>query len=163
MTDVLTPQQRRLNMSRIKGRDTKPEMFLRRGLHGRGLRFRLYRCDLPGCPDLTFPSHHAVIFVHGCFWHGHGCILCKIPETHSDFWIAKIARNVERDRQAVRKLLKGGWRVLIVWECAMRGRGRLSEAYLLKCCETFIRSHGMQCEEISAKESMSAMSSVFCK
>lgn len=135
-------------MSRIKGRDTKPEMFLRRGLHARGLRFRLHRCDLPGCPDLTFPSHHAVVFVHGCFWHGHGCALCKVPATRPEFWTTKIARNVERDHRAIKSLLERGWRVLVVWECAIRGAGKLSETELLDRCEIFIREKDLLSGEI---------------
>jgi DNA mismatch endonuclease (patch repair protein) len=140
MADVLTPEQRQLNMSRIRGRDTKPEMFLRRGLHARGLRFRLHRRDLPGSPDLVFPSHRAIIFVHGCFWHGHDCPLSKTPATSSDFWVAKMARNVERDRKAVTELLESHWRVLIMWECSIRGPGRLLEGDVLGQAEAFVRN-----------------------
>lgn len=150
MTDVLTPEQRRLNMSRIRGRDTKPEMFLRRGLHARGLRFRLHKRDLPGRPDMVFPAWGAVIFVHGCFWHNHGCALCKVPMTRSEFWITKIARNNERDRQVIEKLIKNGWRVLVVWECAMRGVGKLQKASVLDCCETFVRQRDIVRGEIAA-------------
>lgn len=90
MADVLTPEQRRLNMSRIRGRDTKPELLLRRGLHARGLRFRLHRKDLPGCPDLVFPRFRVTVFVHGCFWHGHECPMFKWPGTRTDFWRRKM-------------------------------------------------------------------------
>jgi DNA mismatch endonuclease (patch repair protein) len=98
MTDVLTPEQRRLNMSRIRGRDTKPELLLRRGLHARGFRFRLNRKDLPGCPDLVFPRFRAVMFVHGCFWHWHDCPMFKWPATRTDFWRKKIEGNTKRVR-----------------------------------------------------------------
>ena len=124
MTDVLTPEQRRLNMSRIRGRDTRPEMMLRRGLHSRGLRFRLHRRDLPGCPDLVFPRFHAVVFVHGCFWHGHSCPMFKLPATRTEFWRAKIERNIERDRAAQADLISATWRVMTVWECSLRGPAR---------------------------------------
>ena len=90
VTDVLTPVQRRLVMSRIRDKDTKPEMILRRGLHGRGLRYRLHGADLPGKPDLVFPRHRAVVLVHGCFWHGHGCSLFRWPKTRATFWRTKI-------------------------------------------------------------------------
>jgi DNA mismatch endonuclease (patch repair protein) len=124
MTDVLTPAQRRLNMSRIHGADTKPEMLLRRGLHARGYRFRLHRRDLPGRPDLVFPRYRAALFVHGCFWHGHDCPLFKVPSTRTEFWTAKIAGNRIRDEKAVKSLSSQGWRVLVVWECTLRGPGR---------------------------------------
>ena len=124
MADVLTVAQRRFNMSRIRGRDTKPELMLRLGLHARGLRFRLHRRDLPGCPDLVLARFTAVLFVHGCFWHGHGCPMFKLPLTRAKFWATKIEANRARDTRALRRLAKSGWRTLIVWECALRGRSR---------------------------------------
>jgi DNA mismatch endonuclease (patch repair protein) len=138
MVDVLTPEQRRLNMSRIRGRDTKPELLLRRGLHARGLRFRLHRKDLPGCPDLIFPRFRAVVFVHGCFWHRHACPMFKVPETRREFWLKKISQNVKRDRKAVVALQHEGWRVLTVWECALRGKRRLHLEIVLKKAESFL-------------------------
>jgi len=137
--DVLTPEQRRLNMSRIRGRNTKPELILRRGLHARGLRFRLHAPHLPGRPDIVFPAHRAVILVHGCFWHGHGCALSTIPETRRNFWSEKIRATAARDARATLALREAGWRVLTVWECSLRGRCRLSEPKLLDACERFIR------------------------
>src|ERR1700731_2708856 len=127
MVDVLTPEQRSFNMSRIRGRDTKPELILRRGLHTLGFRFRLHRKDLPGRPDLVFPARRTVIFVHGCFWHGHHCPMCRMPVTRSAFWQTKIEGNRNRDRRAISDLVAAGWRVLVVWECALRGPARLSE------------------------------------
>lgn len=138
--DVLTPEQRRWNMRRIRGKDTKPEVLIRRGLHAAGLRFRLHSRQLPGRPDLIFPRYSAAIFVNGCFWHGHDCTLCKIPATRRTFWTAKIARNAERDRQVIRELLSSSWRVLIVWECSLRGRGRQSVDQVIARCEAFIRN-----------------------
>lgn len=149
MVDVLTPAQRRLNMSRIRGKDTKPELLLRRGLHALGFRFRLHRRDLPGRPDLVFPSRRAVIFVHGCFWHGHGCPMCKMPATRPEFWRAKIAGNRSRDQKAVATLKAAGWRVLIVWECALRGPMRLREVDAVARCSMFLRSQDVPTAEVS--------------
>ena len=136
--DVLTPEQRHRNMSRIRGRDTKPEMLVRRGLHRQGLRFRLHVKALPGCPDLVFSGRKVVIFINGCFWHGHGCHLCKVPKTRTEFWTAKIAANVARDIDSVLKLRELGWRVLTVWECALRGALRMTEPELLSRAAAFV-------------------------
>lgn len=121
MADVLTPEQRRHNMQRVSGRNTKPEMLLRRSLHARGFRYSLHRRDLPGKPDLVLPKYCAVIFVHGCFWHRHeGCRYTTTPTTRSEFWQAKFDANVARDSAVRTKLLEDGWRVATVWECALR-------------------------------------------
>lgn len=138
-TDVLTPEQRRLVMSRIRGKDTKPEMLIRRGLHRRGLRYRLHGEGIPGKPDMVFPKFRALIFVHGCFWHGHRCSLFKWPKTRAAFWKTKINRNMERDRAALAALKVEGWRVLVVWECALKGRNRRELADVLDSAETFVR------------------------
>lgn len=108
-------------MARIRGKDTKPELVVRRLLHAMGYRFRLHRRDLPGTPDIVLPGRGAVIFLHGCFWHGHeGCRFATKPATRGDFWAAKIEANRRRDRLAVRGLRRLGWRVMVVWECATR-------------------------------------------
>jgi DNA mismatch endonuclease (patch repair protein) len=121
MPDVVNPEVRSRMMSGIRGKNTKPEMLLRSALHRRGLRFRLHDKRLPGKPDLVFPSKHAVIFVNGCFWHGHsGCPYFKVPQTRRDFWMAKILRNKERDRETIAALEQTNWRVAVVWECATR-------------------------------------------
>ncbi len=112
-------------MSGIRGKDTRPEMVLRRGLHTLGFRYRLHDRRLPGRPDLCFPKHRAVIFVNGCFWHGHDCHLFRLPTTRREFWQQKIEGNRERDAATRTALLAGGWRVLTVWECALKGRHRL--------------------------------------
>lgn len=140
MADVLTAEQRRLNMSRIRGKDTKPEMLIRRGLHARGLRYRLHDRTLPGRPDLVFPRYGAVVFVHGCFWHAHGCALSKLPATRQEFWQQKLAENAARDRRAIEALRVDGWRVLVVWECALRGRGRRIEDDVVAALASDIRS-----------------------
>lgn len=111
-------------MSGIRGKNTKPELIIRKALHARGFRYRLH-CKLPGKPDLCLPKYRAVIFVHGCFWHGHDCHLFKWPSTRPEFWREKIARNRAVDATAEAKLLAEGWRVAAVWECALKGRTRL--------------------------------------
>ena len=149
MADVLTSKQRRLNMSRIRSRDTKPEMILRRGLHALGLRFRVCREDLPGSPDLVFSRHRAVVLVHGCFWHGHSCPMFKWPATRPDFWKNKIIGNCDRDQAAVNALREKGWRVLVVWECALRGPGRWTVKDVVDRCEDFVRGPAQTVAEIS--------------
>lgn len=142
VVDVLTPGQRRLNMSRIKGKDTSPELIVRHGLHLRGLRYRLHDRRLPGCPDLVFSSHRAVVLVHGCFWHFHGCALSKLPSTRRAFWAEKLARTKQRDEEVLRSLLLLDWRVLTIWECAIRGPSRYQKDRLLDVAESFIRGGG---------------------
>lgn len=108
-------------MSRIRGRDTKPEMLVRRTAHALGLRFRLHRKDLPGSPDIVFPSRKTALFVHGCFWHRHGgCRLTYMPKSNQSFWSAKFARNVERDEEAMDQLRRAGWKPVVIWECESR-------------------------------------------
>ncbi len=148
MADVLTPEQRRRNMSRIRGRDTKPELILRRGLHALGLRFRLHRKNLPGKPDLVFPRYRAVIQVHGCFWHGHDCPMFKWPATRAEFWKEKITGNRRRDRAALAALHESGWRVLVVWECALRGPGRRPVRDVLSRCEGFVKDRNEALAEL---------------
>lgn len=109
-------------MRNIRGKDTKPELLLRRALHALGLRYRLHRRDLPGCPDIIFPKYRTAIFVHGCFWHRHGCSATSTPATRRDFWEKKFAENIERDQRNFEALARNGWRVLIVWECALKGK-----------------------------------------
>lgn len=138
--DVLTPEQRRLNMSRIRGRNTRPEMLLRRGLHARGLRFRLHQKSLPGSPDLVFPRFRVVIFVNGCFWHGHSCELFKLPKTRADFWLRKIERNRDRDEEQIKELETLGWQVLVIWECAFRGKNKRPIVDIFDEAEYFIRN-----------------------
>lgn len=126
-------------MSRIRGKDTKPELVLRRGLHALGFRFRLHRKDLLGCPDLVFPGRRAVIFVHGCFWHGHSCPMCKKPATRREFWQLKISNNRDRDKRAINALTAADWRVMVVWECSLRGPARLPSDAAVNAAAAFIR------------------------
>src|ERR1017187_2382976 len=123
--DILTPEQRHRCMANVKSRNTKPEIVLRKALFSRGLRYRLHVKRLPGTPDRVFPKYRAVLFVHGCFWHGHGCRLFVVPATNREFWVQKIDGNRSRDEQAIRALRGMGWRVMTVWECAVRGLDRL--------------------------------------
>ncbi len=118
MADVLTPEQRKYNMSRIRNKDTRPEMIVRSLVHGMGLRYKLHNSALPGKPDLVLTRHRKIIFVHGCFWHMHTCKYGKVkPRTNAEFWENKRLGNVKRDRKNIRELKKSGWQVLIVWEC----------------------------------------------
>ncbi|MDN7445169.1 very short patch repair endonuclease [Burkholderia cepacia] len=127
MIDVVDSVTRSRMMSGIRGRNTKPEILLRSALHRRGYRFRLHARDLPGKPDIVFPGRRAVIFVHGCFWHGHDCPLFKWPQTRPEFWKQKILRNRQNDEKAVAALQASGWRVGIVWECSLRGADKKIE------------------------------------
>ena len=121
MTDVFTPEQRSRVMARVKAKNTKPEMTLRRLAHALGYRFRLHRKDLPGSPDLVFPGRRKVIFVHGCFWHGHDCPRgARKPKQNAAYWAAKIARNQARDAAAQTELAELGWDVAVIWECQMK-------------------------------------------
>ena len=121
MTDIVDQQTRSRMMSGIRGKNTKPELALRRALHARGFRFRLHSGKVHGRPDLVLPKHRSVVFVHGCFWHRHkGCRYATVPATRPEFWRAKFDANVARDRTVRTTLLDGGWRVATVWECALR-------------------------------------------
>lgn len=141
MTDTLTPEQRSAQMSRIRGSNTKLEVLVRKGLHARGLRYRLGGAKLPGKPDIVLPRHRTVVFVHGCFWHGHDCPLYRLPKTRPEFWAAKIGGNKKRDERVARELESDGWRVLTVWECSLRGvpEGR-QQAFLDGLAEDVRRS-----------------------
>lgn len=127
-------------MAAIRGSHTKPEMQIRQALHAIGLRYRLHAKELPGKPDLVFPRYRAVVFVNGCFWHRHDCHLFKWPGTRQDFWREKIARNVENDAKTMEALRQAGWRVAVVWECALKGRTKLNEGEAIHCLSTWIRS-----------------------
>jgi len=138
MADVLTQEQRRLNMSRVRGKNSNLELQVRKLLYAKGLRFRLHRRDLPGSPDIVLPRYRVCVFVHGCFWHGHTCPLFKLPGTRQEFWAQKIGGNRNRDEIAVQSLLQLGWRVLIIWECALRGPARLNPDALVDQCIAFV-------------------------
>lgn len=132
-------------MSGIRGRNTKPEILLRRLLHSHGFRFRLHVRELPGKPDIVLPRYHAAVFVHGCFWHGHDCPLFRMPGTREDFWREKIGRNRANDQKTRAALLAAGWRVGVVWECAMRGTGKNLESVARRLGE-WLRSEEKEAE-----------------
>ena len=128
MTDIVTPEVRSRIMSRIRGQDTVPEKIVRSLLFRSGFRFRLHRRDLPGRPDIVLPKYRAVIFINGCFWHAHArCAYATFPGSNRKFWQTKLADNKERDRRNIMKLHQAGWRVLVVWECTIRGKQNLFE------------------------------------
>lgn len=128
MTDILSPEQRRRCMQSIRGKDTKPEIKVRKLCHALGYRFRLHRRDLPGSPDLVFPRLRLCLFVHGCFWHRHsGCKFAYEPKSRVEFWQNKFEGNVERDSRAESDLRQLGWRVEIIWECETRDSEQLAE------------------------------------
>lgn len=139
MPDIVDAATRSRMMSGIRGINTKPELVVRRALHAKGFRFRLHRGDLPGRPDLVFPRRNAILFVHGCFWHGHGCVLFKWPSTRDAFWRAKIMRNREVDARNEDFLIKQGWRVGVIWECALKGPARIHQARLVDQCSSWLR------------------------
>ncbi|KJS14398.1 MAG: hypothetical protein VR78_10155 [Hoeflea sp. BRH_c9] len=123
-----TAQQRSRIMRAVKSRDTKPEMAVRRLLHRMGYRYRIHRSDLPGKPDIVFAGRRKVIFVHGCFWHGHDCPRgARTPASNTAYWTAKIARNIERDHETVVQLANAKWATLIVWECGLRDQTALAD------------------------------------
>lgn len=121
MADTLSPEERSRRMALVRSTDTKPEMVVRRLVHGMGYRYGLHRRDLPGTPDLVFRPRKAVIFVHGCFWHRHeGCALARLPKSRKIFWLAKLEGNRLRDEDARSTLRSLGWRVMVVWECEIK-------------------------------------------
>jgi DNA mismatch endonuclease (patch repair protein) len=128
MTDVFDTAQRSAVMRRVKGRDTKPEMIVRRALTRLGARYRLHRKDLPGSPDVAMPGRKLAIFVHGCFWHGHDCARgARVPKQNRDYWLAKVGTNRARDARNRESLAAMGWRVETVWECELKDAGALEE------------------------------------
>lgn len=126
MADIVNPKTRSRMMAGIKGKDTKPETAIRHALHRRGYRYRLHNPNLSGKPDLVFSSRQAVIMINGCFWHAHDCHLFRWPATREEFWRRKLGRNRERDEEIKEALVSEGWRVLLVWECALKGKTRKS-------------------------------------
>ena len=141
VSDIYSAAKRSEIMSRVRSTGSKPEMLVRRLVHSLGYRFRLHHDGLPGKPDLAFPRHRKVIFVHGCFWHQHGrCAKATIPASNHAFWERKLSGNVERDRQNVAALCRSGWQILVIWECETRDRDALAtrvrvflESPVLRC------------------------------
>jgi DNA mismatch endonuclease (patch repair protein) len=140
MVDVVTPEVRSRMMAGIKGKNTKPELLIRKKLFEKGFRYRLHVRDLPGKPDLVFPRHKAVVFIEGCFWHGHDCHLFKWPKSREEFWRKKINGNRLVDERTRKALTKEGWRILTVWECAIKGKTRLDINIVTGRIEKWLRS-----------------------
>lgn len=163
MSDVLTSQQRHANMASIHGKDTKPEMVVRRYLWGHGFRYRLNHPRLPGKPDIVMRKYRTCIFVNGCFWHGHeGCRYYTVPKTNTEFWQKKIARNQERDRGVQQKLAFMGWHSITIWECQLKPKERektlQSLAYTLN--SIFLADHTVKRYEIPEEKPMMAAEDV---
>lgn len=145
VADIVDMQTRSRMMAGITGKDTKPELALRRALHARGFRYRLHAKNVPGRPDLVFPKYGAVVFVHGCFWHRHaGCRYSTTPATRPEFWQSKFESNVARDAAVQAALIQAGWRVATVWECASRKTNQLDVAADLLA--TWLLSEDLQLE-----------------
>lgn len=133
MADVHEPETRSYNMSQISGKDTKPEMIVRKFLHSNGFRYRLHAKDLPGKPDLALPKYNTVIFVHGCFWHAHeDCKYFKIPQTRTEWWKEKLFGNKERDENNIEELKERGWEVIVVWECELKSDRKMTLVKLIE-------------------------------
>ena len=125
MADVHEPEVRSYNMSQIKGKDTKPEILVRKFLHANGYRYRLHDKKLPGKPDIVLKKHNTVIFIHGCFWHGHeGCKYFVVPNTRTQWWLSKINRNKEKDKESTETLQKENWNIITIWECELKKEKR---------------------------------------
>ena len=145
--DVVGKEKRSQMMSNIKGKDTKPEIFVRKALHKRGFRYKLHDKQLPGKPDLVFPKYRAVIQVQGCFWHRHDCHLFKWPSTRKEFWREKIEGNVVRDHANLEKLRAAGWKAMIIWECALKGKTKLNSEMIIENIEKWLISD-LNCDSI---------------
>lgn len=125
--DTLTPEERSAQMARVRSKNTQPELVVRRLVHSQGYRYRLHKPDLPGKPDLAFVSRKKVIFVNGCFWHGHKCSLGRTPKSRVEFWVSKIEKNRARDAKNIEELRKAGWNPLVLWECQLKDREALKK------------------------------------
>ena len=140
MTDVVDKETRSKMMAGIKGKNTKPEIMIRKKLHKIGFRYRLHNKSLPGKPDLVFSKYKAVIFINGCFWHGHNCHLFKYPDSREEFWHNKIDKTRETDLRNISLLTNNGWRVLQIWECSIKGKERLDINEVIKVTSEWLKS-----------------------
>ena len=140
MADVLTPEQRQKCMSSVKRENTSPEIILRSCLHKAGFRYRLHNKCLPGSPDIVLSRYRAVILVHGCFWHSHGCYKSSIPKSRHSFWKNKLQTNRERDERNIQSLNEQDWRVMVVWQCALSGKQAYSSNLILSFVKDWLHS-----------------------
>jgi DNA mismatch endonuclease (patch repair protein) len=145
MADIISPERRSALMSRIRGKDSKIELEVRRGLHALGFRYRLGGAGLPGRPDLVLPKHRTVVFVHGCFWHQHDCHLFRLPKTRTEFWKVKVDANRARDLKTEARLADMGWHVETVWECWLRGQTPAQRSEIIVALAKRIRTRGKAC------------------
>ena len=141
MVDIVSPEKRSRMMSGIRSKNTVPEMTVRKALHRNGYRYRLHSKKLPGHPDLVLSKYGAAIFVNGCFWHGHDCHLFKWPKTRPEFWKEKIGKNKSNDIKHQAALKAAHWRVMVIWECALKGKTRIDEDLIVKQIETWLHSN----------------------
>lgn len=142
MADIISPGRRSALMSRIRGKDTKIELEVRKGLHALGFRYRLGGAGLPGRPDIVLPKYRTVVLVHGCFWHQHDCHLFRLPKTRTEFWKAKVDSNRARDQRVASDLERMGWYVEIIWECQLRGLSTEARTDAIICLAERIRTRG---------------------
>lgn len=144
MSDIVDQETRSRMMSGIRGKNTKPELIIRKRLHTLGFRYKLHDRKLPGKPDLVLPKYRAVIFINGCFWHGHNCHLFKWPVSRKEFWHNKIIRTKQKDKENVEDLLEDGWRILQIWECALKGKERLPIEEIIEQSSNWLKSSHIQ-------------------
>jgi len=142
VADIVSPAKRSYMMSRIRGKNTRPELIIRKGLHKKGFRYRLHHSGLHGKPDMVLAKYNAVIFINGCFWHGHNCCLFKWPASRPEFWKEKITKNRENDMKNKVRLRKSGWRVLTIWECSLKGRGRYPDEAVIEKTKNWLLGGG---------------------
>lgn len=135
MADTKTPEERSINMSRIRSTNSKPEEIVRKYLFSQGFRYRKNDKRYPGKPDIVLPKYHTIIFVNGCFWHMHGCSRSRPPRSNQDYWIPKLERNRERDKRNIKALENSGWKVIVVWECEIKNKKTAEERLERLCCE----------------------------
>lgn len=138
--DIVSHEKRSEMMAGIRSKNTKPELLIRKALHALGFRYRLHSASIPGKPDMVLKKYNAVIFIHGCFWHGHSCSLFKLPKTRTEFWKNKIDKNRERDDRVIQELKLSGWRIATIWECALRGKDRMDFETLINSISEWVQS-----------------------
>ena len=146
MVDVVSKEKRSKMMSGIRYKDTKPEIKIRKVLHAKGFRYSLHNSKLPGKPDIVLPKYNAIIFINGCFWHQHNCHLFKWPSTRTEFWREKISGNKDRDKQNILKLKESSWRILTIWECAIKGKNKRSFDDVIDITSNWIKSQNKEME-----------------
>lgn len=151
MADIVSKKKRSKMMSSIRSKDTRPELKIRSALHKLGYRYKLHDKQLPGKPDLVLPKHNAVILIHGCFWHLHNCHLFKWPSTKREFWKEKITGNKKRDEKNLQALKEMGWRILIIWECALKGKSKLDFSSTIKSISDWLKSSNQYAEITGTK------------